>query len=96
MKVAERKHLAALVDIGCIACLIVGIKTPQVEIHHLRSGAGMGQRSNHYRAIPLCAPHHRTGGHGIALHAGQKAFEEKYGTEEHLLQETMKHINQGE
>lgn len=96
MKVAERRHLEALVDLGCIACLIVGIKTPNVEIHHLRSGVGVGQRSNHYRAIPLCAPHHRTGGYGIAFHAGKKAFEAKYGTEEELLEETMKRINKGD
>jgi hypothetical protein len=96
MTVAEKKHLQSLTDLGCIACLLVGIRTPSVEIHHLRKGVGMGQRSNHYRAIPLCAPHHRTGGYGIALHAGQKAFERKYGTEEDLLEETMKRIKKGD
>lgn len=30
-------------------------------------------------------PHHRTGGYGVAIHAGQKKWEGIYGTEESLL-----------
>jgi hypothetical protein len=33
--------------------------------------------------------HHQNGGYGIALHAGQKTFEAKYGTESQLLQQTL-------
>jgi hypothetical protein len=32
--------------------------------------------------------HHQNGGHGVALHAGQKTFEENFGTETQLLQQT--------
>lgn len=45
----------------------------------------MGQRSPDSRAIPLCHFHHRTGGHGLAIHAGQKTWEAKFGTEKELL-----------
>jgi hypothetical protein len=34
--------------------------------------------------------HHTNGGYGVALHAGQKAFEAKYGTESELLEHTTK------
>ena len=41
----------------------------------------MGQRNNNYNVIGLCPPHHQTGGHGVAFHAGKEAFEENFGTE---------------
>lgn len=89
MRAADRAHLAKLVEFGCVACFVQSVYTPNVEIHHLRSGVGMGQRSDHKRAIPLCPPHHRTGGYGVAFHAGKKAFEEQFGSEEELLSKVM-------
>ena len=80
MKKAEKLHLNAVAELGCIIC-----RSP-AEIHHPRSGVGMGQKSSHYDAIPLCHRHHRTGGHGVALHAGQKTFEANFGTEAELLE----------
>jgi len=80
MKKLEKQHLAKVAELGCIIC-----KSP-AEIHHPRKGAGMGQKSSHFDAIPLCHVHHRTGGHGIALHAGQKTFEANFGTEMELLE----------
>jgi len=75
-------------DVGCIVCKIhLDVGSP-AEVHHLRMGVGMGQRSSASRAIPLCPPHHRIGGYGVAFHAGKKAFEAKYGTEEWLLDKT--------
>ena len=41
----------------------------------------MGQKSRYSRAIPLCHAHHRTGGHGVAFHAGAVAFAKNYGSE---------------
>lgn len=82
---AEKAHLNALADIGCIVCLNLGYGKTPAEIHHIRHGVGIGQRNSHKNAIPLCHKHHRTGGYGIALHSGQKAFEAKYGTEVELL-----------
>lgn len=84
---AEKTHLNRVAQLGCIVCnnLMMG-RTP-AEIHHLRDGQGVSQRSNHFRVIPLCPTHHRTGGYGVAFHAGEKAFEEKYGTELELLEQ---------
>ena len=70
-----------------------GMHTPP-SIHHLRAGVGMGQRSGDDRAIPLCPTHHQFGGYGVAFHAGKKAFEKKYGTEEELLTKTHARIKE--
>lgn len=72
-------------SLGCIVCLNLGYRDSPAEIHHTRAGAGGGQRSPHTETLPLCPPHHRTGGHGVAIHAGQKTWEDKYGTEANLL-----------
>ena len=82
MKAVERLHLAKVASLGCLIC-----KTP-AEIHHLRTGMGMGQRNSNGNVIPLCHTHHRTGGHGTAIHAGQKTWEANFGTELELLEKT--------
>jgi hypothetical protein len=38
-------------------------------------------------AIPLCPNHHQNGGYGVALHAGQREWEKRYGSEEALLEQ---------
>jgi hypothetical protein len=78
---AEKRHLSRVADLGCIVC------GQPAEIHHPRDNVGMAQRAPHCDAIPLCPNHHRIGGHGFALHAGQVAFENTFGTEAELLAE---------
>jgi len=88
----EKDHLERLADLGCIACLeSLGVSSP-AEIHHVRAGQGVGQRASHFEAIPLCATHHRLGGYGVAIHAGQKAWEKNYGTERELLAATRRRL----
>jgi hypothetical protein len=79
---AERQHLDRVARLGCIVC------GRPAEIHHLLNGAGMGQRADNYTCIPLCQAHHRTGGHGVAIHAGKKTWEQRFGTELELLERT--------
>ncbi len=76
-----------VVGLGCVVCRREGLGISPAEAHHPRFLAGLGQRAPHKRILPLCSPHHRTGGPGIALHAGQKTWEAKYGTEAELLEE---------
>ncbi|MAR57103.1 MAG: hypothetical protein CMM93_07970 [Rickettsiales bacterium] len=80
----ERAHLDKVASLGCITCRNAGYTDSPAEIHHV-TGAGMGLRSDHYMTIPLCPAHHRTGGYGIAVHAGTEAWEARYGTQEALL-----------
>lgn len=87
MNKADRDHLSRLARLGCIVCKNLGYGYSECEIHHLRKGMGMGMRSKHDNAIGLCAAHHRTGGYGVAIHAGQKEWERLYGTETELLEQ---------
>lgn len=78
---AEKKHMDKVAQMPCMAC-----GAHPVELHHPRRGMGMSQRASHFDVLPLCPAHHRTGGHGVALHAGQKTWESIYGTEAELLE----------
>ncbi|MDA3806761.1 MAG: Ref family recombination enhancement nuclease [Thiomicrorhabdus sp.] len=80
----DREYLSKVADLGCIVCRNNGFPDTPTEIHHLRSGAGAGQRSK--QAIPLCPIHHRTGGYGeVGFHQLPRTFEDRYGTEDELL-----------
>jgi hypothetical protein len=76
----EKQYLSKVAELGCIIC-----KSP-AEIHHIRTGMGIGQRNTNFMVLPLCPQHHRTGGFGIAIHAGQKTWEQNFGTELELLE----------
>lgn len=89
MNKAEKIHYDKLFNLGCIVCLNSHYGYSAPHIHHIRHGAGIAQKSHWSKAIPLCPKHHQHGGFGIALHAGQKTFEKKFGTEEELLAQTL-------
>ncbi len=93
MNKAEKEHIAKVVQLGCMACRAVGIYTPDCEIHHIGNRT-MGKRASNFEVIPLCHAHHRTGGYGIAVHAGRKSWEQTYGTEKEMLNQVLKMINQ--
>jgi hypothetical protein len=83
---AESAHMAAVVELGCIACYVMDIMDSPAEIHHIRAGQGASQKADSYHVLPLCPRHHnRPFTHGVAIHAGQETWEKKYGTEEYLL-----------
>ena len=88
----EREHYEKLSAMGCIVCLNEGYGWTEPMIHHWRCHAGMGMKSHWSQAIPLCPNHHQHGGHGVALHAGQLAFEERFGSEEELLEQVTKKL----
>lgn len=77
---AERDHMGRVAALGCIICGL------PASVHHITTGVGMGQRASHYETIPLCRFHHQDGGHGVAIHAGKKTWEAKFGTELALLE----------
>ena len=45
--------------VAAMACRKCGAMP--VELHHVRSGCGMGQRASDWLVIPLCPECHRTG-----------------------------------
>jgi hypothetical protein len=85
----ERERLQAVASLPCYACFIDGIEMPS-EVHHIRSQTGLGLRPSHFATIPLCSKHHRTG--KVSVHLGKKAFIEKYGTEQEILENVNREI----
>ena len=67
---------------GCVVCKKLGHGFVEAQIHHLRTGMGMGQRNKLF--IPLCHFHHQHPEYGI--HGGTKSWQKKYGTELELLE----------
>lgn len=82
---AERQYLNRVAEMGCIACKKLGFTGTPAEIHHIRNGVGLSQRSSHFDVIPLCPHHHRHG--KDAIHQSKKLFEKRFGTEKDLLRE---------
>ena len=76
---ADKVYMGRVAELGCIICQM------PAEIHHIRSGMGLGQRNSHRNVLPLCHRHHRTGAHGEAIHAGIKTWEYAHGSEAFLL-----------
>lgn len=87
---AEKRHMDAVVRLGCIARRNLGLGETPCEIHHVRFLAGAGQRASHMDVLGLCPPHHRTGGHGVAIHDGRETWESIHGTERDLLEQTRR------
>ena len=84
----------AVAELGCAVCRRMGYPGTPAQLHHPRSGVGMGKRSSHYDVIPLCWEHHqgKTGVHGL----GTKGFPKHWGfTEEDLLADTKKLMGLG-
>ena len=84
---AERQHMAKVADLGCIVCeLFLDAPGSPAEIHHITTRRGFGGRAKHTEVIPLCPIHHRLGNYGEAVHNGTKTWEEKFDTQENLLE----------
>jgi len=89
MTKAERIYLSRVAELSCVVCRNLRLGDSPAEIHHIRTGQGTSQRSDHYRTIPLCHTHHRTGGYGVAFHAGPRQCQKNFGTEAQLLEQVQ-------
>ena len=89
---AERDHMGAVAALGCVVCRNLGFGATPSEVHHIGNGT-LGKKASNFETIPLCDAHHRNGGHGVAVHAGRKTFEARYGTERELLEQTRRELN---
>ncbi|EGT0647627.1 DUF968 domain-containing protein [Citrobacter braakii] len=86
---SEKLHLSRVAGLGCIVCKNLKLGETPADIHHIRTGQGVGQRADNFKVIPLCSIHHRQGGHGIAIHAGRQSWENNFGTETELLVQVL-------
>ena len=89
---AESKHIEKVLSMGCIVCVNLELgETPAVP-HHIGNGS-TGMKASHYEIIPLCPIHHTQGGYGVAVHQGRVQWESNFGTEQELLEQTLRWIN---
>ena len=91
---SERDHMGAVAALGCIVCRNLGFGASPAEVHHVGNGT-LGKKASNFETIGLCPTHHRNGGHGVAVHAGRKAFEANFGTERELLEQTRRELDAG-
>jgi hypothetical protein len=94
MKKEERAHMSKVASLGCVVCRrIHGAHDPApVELHHPRSGVGMGRRASNFDVLPLCVFQHR-GNLGV-LGLGTKGFPKHWGfTEQDLLADVNKMLD---
>ena len=85
----ERERLKTIGEMPCYACFQDGRET-NAEVHHIRTQTGLGLRPSHFATIPLCGFHHRYG--KVSVHLGKKAFVERYGTEQEILEKVNREI----
>lgn len=74
--------MSNVASLPCAICGAVG-----VNVHHIRTGIGIGRRASSFQTIPLCPEHHQgmTGIHGM----GRKAWERFHGVSElEILEKT--------
>lgn len=86
--------MGRVAEIGCVLCQHLGYGSTPANVHHIREGAGMGQRSPHYLTVPLCPEHHQgaSGIHGL----GVKGFYTRYKLDElDLLSMTIDRLMRG-
>ena len=81
----EKEHMGLVAQLGCIVC-----KSPAI-IHHINNKT-MGKKNSNFKIIPLCPMHHNQGGHGIAVHAGLKTWEQNFMPEQILWEQTNEAI----
>lgn len=79
---SDKLYWDRLASLGCIACLIDGINSPDVSIHHID---GRTKPGAHRKVLPLCAGHHQNGTGNdktiIAIHPYKRRFEARYGSQ---------------
>ena len=85
----ERERLKTIGEMPCYACFQDGVET-QSEVHHIRKNTGLSIRPDHKFTIPLCPKLHRFG--KVSVHLGKKAFVERYGTEQEILEKVNREI----
>lgn len=91
---AQKRHMAKVRELGCVVCRNLGLGATPAQVHHLLKG---GRRKGHYQTIPLCPLHHNSGINDIehvSRHPWKREFERRYGTEQELLEQTLRELEQ--
>ena len=84
---AERKYWDNLSEqVGCIVCRNLGLTNHYVSIHHIDGRTKKGCHGPK-KVLPLCGPHHTTGGPGVAIHSYKARWVKQFGSEKDLAEQ---------
>lgn len=89
----EKRWIKAVLEFGCVACWLDGSPWREAELHHILRG---GVRMGHLYSLPLCSPGHHRNGNALDMvsrHPWITRFEQRYGTEQHLLNLLQSRLN---
>ena len=84
----EKKWLDEISDLGCVVCRVFESTYSPASPHHIEGKVKPGA---HKITIPLCFLHHQEGSDNdqyTSRHPYKARFEERYATEEELLEMT--------
>ena len=91
----DPKHLALVRQIPCVVCSNEDLGDSPAEPHHIKLAghSGVGYKADDDETIALCTHHHHGTKEGnekgqIGYHQGHKAFEDRYGTQLELVEQT--------
>ena len=77
---AEKRYMCRVAELGCLICDM------PANVHHIRT-----QRiKSHWLTVPLCRDHHQG---DFSIHGSKEQFENIYGSELHLLAQTISKLN---
>ncbi len=79
MSKIAKLHMQKVRELGCLIC-----KQP-ASAHHIRSE----RIKNDFLTIPLCPEHHQG---AFSIHMDKRNFENIYGSELHLLAQTIEQL----
>ena len=77
----ENRHMGRVAELGCLVC------GSPANVHHIR----VNHIKNDFLTIPLCREHHQG---QFSIHVDKRQFENIYGSELHLLAETLKRLEE--
>jgi len=78
---AERRHMGRVSELPCVACGNHG-----VHVHHIREE----RIKDNFLVIPLCPGCHLG---DFSIHMAKRQFENIYGSELHLLAQTIEQLS---
>ena len=63
---AGKRWMARIAQLPCLLCELIGVPSSgKVDVHHVRDGAGAGQRNSDWLTIPLCHDQCHQGPQGL-------------------------------
>lgn len=63
---AGRRHMGLIAAMPCVLCELLGEpQTSKTDVHHIRDGAGAGQRNSDFLTVSLCHETCHQGQQGI-------------------------------